>query len=93
MRIQKHGGTKKRTSKATKLTRSLPQERWRDDPESYRNEEDKNLPKRVNTNLGTANENVKLDLSKINKQLKEESKRARYSNKLPTKLEMKRNNH
>tara|TARA_S200002703_G_scaffold78779_1_gene67816 strand:- start:4903 stop:5679 length:777 start_codon:yes stop_codon:yes gene_type:complete len=39
------------------------EERWRDDPESYRNEEDKNLPKRVNTNLGTANENVKLDLS------------------------------
>ena len=39
------------------------EERWRDDPESYRNDEDKNLPKRVNTNLGTANENVKLDLS------------------------------
>ena len=39
------------------------EERWRDDPESYRNEEDKNLPKRVNTNLGTTNNILKQDFS------------------------------
>lgn len=39
------------------------EERWRDDPESYRNEDDKNLPKRVNTNLGTTNDILKQDFS------------------------------
>ena len=39
------------------------EERWRDDPESYRNEDDKNLPKRVNTNLGTTNNILKQDFS------------------------------
>ena len=40
------------------------EERWKDDPESYRNEDDKNLPKRVNTNLGTANETNREDFSR-----------------------------
>ena len=40
------------------------EERWKDDPESYRNEDDKNLPKRVNTNVGTANETNREDFSR-----------------------------